>query len=519
MPAAGGNYAFTAQVDASSETADDETKFPGDLTQFFDVSENASNRPLWNIGGDLYLFLVDGVGGFTWQIFVYKSTDGGATWTDVTPGSPQKFEEHASVTLGLQYVNIGAVIYIPQVFRDGSSNQFIRVYRFDTGSLAWLADSPDIQIGVSADSYIPLQVAARANGEIVLISSNFAGAPFVDDSLLVVYNSVTNSFTAANLLGLDVADISASGVDSVGRLHFFCGTWPTQARDTSGTFTAQHYVVNADNSITGPDDIAIVTPFVVPSHDSGNAAWVSIGQPVFYTEDSTPMMAIPIRTNSTTIGLYAAAESTMPTWTLAATITADPGQVFETSSACFMFPMALLPVDFNGQLRLYAFWVSQAGDLWDNPGQSALFHAFLLDGTLSTPLADYSQSAQLMPGSPYPVEISSDASTFVLGVFFPVFDGVDFLGGPDDLAENLLTITLTAETATADCSITIGSPGQRRTVGGGGSNVVSGAGHGAGAEECSPFVNLMAGAMLLEKFDQDECLPVEILAAVGWGNR
>jgi len=424
--------------------------FPAQLTQYFDLSSNASNNPVFVSGANTYIFVVDGIGDFTWQIFIRQSVDFGTTWTDVTPGTP-KYAGSAP-PLGLTYYQIGTVVYIPQIYTRGDSTQWARVYRFDLNTLDWLADSSEVQVGFTSmggnDDFVGFQGAVRGT-EIVCISTNNADPPVSDQNVLLVYDSISNSWASGPtaIFGASVLDISSGGTDSVGRLHFFAGLWPSAARDTSGTFTAQHFIVNADNSLTVRDSIVVVTPFVVPTHDSGNAAWVSIGQPVFYLDGINQRMAVAIRTDSTTIQVFVSPESLMPVWTSVATINAGAGQVFETSSACFMFTASLAPLTIAGVTRLYVFWVSQTGDLWNNPGNSFLYHAYISNSILSAVTQDWTSSAQLMPGAFYPILFSD----VLMGGFFPIFNGVNFLVDFTCLSEYWLTLALSV-TLSADCN-------------------------------------------------------------------
>ena len=458
IPTSQGTFPFTAQVVSLSDTSSLAQVFPPQLTQNFDLSSNASNNPVFLIGGNIFLFTVDAIGDFTWQIFIYMSADGGVTWTNVTPGAA-KFEGFAP-PLGLTYYAIGTVIYIPQIYTQGDGSQWARVYRFDTVALDWLADSLDIQVGFTGgggnDSFVGLQCAVRGS-EIVVITTNNANPVNTFQTVLLVYDTVGNNWTTGptQILGTDVYDICSGGTDSAGHLHFFAGLWPSAARDTSGTFEAQHFVVHADNSVSGPDSIVVVTPYVVPTHDSGNAAWVSVGQPVFYMDGTSRRMAIAIRVDSTTLQVFVAAESDTPAWTAEGTILATGGQVFETSSACFMFTASLMPVVVEGVTRLYVFFVSQE-DGWNSAGSSFLAHAYLQGGMLSASTVDYAPGpSQLMPGPLYPILTAQTLGAATIGGFLPVFDGVNFLVDASCLSEFWLSLGVTGSSDTVDCSIAV----------------------------------------------------------------
>lgn len=401
--------------------------FPGQQNQYFDVSLNASNQPILFLDGVLYLFLVDGTPDFSWQIFIYSSADNGVTWTDITPGTP-KYESSSGVTLGLQYCLVGTTIYIPQVYSSGG-NFYLQVYGFDTVAVDWITDPTPLQIGFP-DDFLAMQAVARGT-DIVIVASNFSNPPDTFQNVMAVFDTTGAAFSSGptQILGAAILDVASAGIDFSGNCHFFGALWPDASRDPSGTFELQHFVIHSDNSVSTPENICTVQPAVFSGHDSGNLAWVPVGQPVFYV-DGPNLIAIPVRTSSTTLRIFTGQQNIdAQMWTGSPTITAGAGQVFETSNISAMFVATLMPVTTTDSMQyLYMFWVSQSGDNWDNPGASSLSHAYLNSGVFSPTTVDYSQSAQLMPGPLYLVLLPYSGPNAEVGGLLPILDGANEFG-------------------------------------------------------------------------------------------
>lgn len=400
--------------------------FPSQQTPYIPWSSGgANNQPLIVISGKMYLFLVDGQLGETYQIFIYKSIDDGVTWTDVTPSSPHKFENGAvpgSGGSGLQYVLISGVVYCVQVDSTaipGGGSQVLTIFRFDTSTELWLSDVTPSNAAWPAGDFWSINVLAVARGaEVVIVTSAFVDTGSTSTSYpvdMAIYDTGSAAWTMqpATISGLTMYMAASMGIDSVGHIHVFGGTLPLSFNPSTDTYTADHFVIEPGNTVTGLDTLATVTPLVIAS-DNGDGTWATIGQPVFYSDLTTHYIAIPIRVDGSDLKVFRGVEADAPTWTTAATITASAGQVFEpflSSQGNWMFAAALLPVPIGGGATdLHVFWGAEDSGIWGGSGTSTVNWGYLPSGggaiTGLTALQTFT-GAQIIPSGPWPVYLSS----------------------------------------------------------------------------------------------------------------
>lgn len=408
---------------------------PAQLPQRFAENDNFSTRPVYTHNGNWFQFLPDEVGSFasgggTSQIFIYKSTDLGATWASVTPVAPQKF----SGPVGDIFVQSGTVVYTPILNLGG----FWKMFGFDLATESWIADGPNTSPAVPiAATNEGMQSATRADGTIVIVTGVFgANGSYPDHApVMMVYDPGSATWTLEPTevsAALAFSQVVAGGLDSVNHAHFFAVLWPGGAFG-SGSATLQHFVILPDNSIVGPN---LAYTFVnIPDKFF---PWIDVGEPSFYL-DVTPNTRkitlavgtrdnqLPFTGNIVGLILLTAAESDTPAWSTVSVPTAEnfADVTLANSQVAATFVASLLPIQFSSQTTLEIFWTSNGEALapglnpWDNYAR----HISYTDGVFSAVTTEFSSlGTKIMPGPFYPVLLSNSGSVAEIGGLVPTID-------------------------------------------------------------------------------------------------
>jgi hypothetical protein len=408
---------------------------PAQLPQHFAENDNFSTQPVYTYNGNWFQFLPDEVGsiasgGGTSQIFIYKSTDLGVTWVDITPVAPQKF----TGPVGDIFVKSGTVVYSP-ILNGGA---FWKMFGFDLATEAWIADGPNTSPGVPiAATDEGMQSATRADGTIVIVTGVFGGNGDYPDHapVMMVYDPASASWTLEPTevsAALAFSQVAAGGIDSVNHAHFFAVLWSGGAFG-SGSATLQHFVVLPDNSIVGP---ALAYTFVnIPDKFF---PWIDVGEPAFYLDvtPNTRTITLPVGTrdnqspftgNIVGLILLTAVESDTPIWS---TVNVPTGENFAdvtlaNSQVAADFVASLLPIQFGSQTTLEIFWTSNGQAIaaglspWDNYAR----HVSYTDGAFSAVTTEFSSlGTKVMPGPFYPVLLSNSGGVAQVGGLVPTID-------------------------------------------------------------------------------------------------
>lgn len=403
---------------------------PSQQAQHFLEDDSGNTQLVYLYNGAIYIFSADEVGslasgGSTSQWFIFKSADNGATWNNITPAMPAKF-----ATARGQCVSRSG----NQIFITAYAASRWHLYGFDLPTETWIADSPTTNI-IAIGGNQGIQSATRANGQIVFAFGENGQAN--NPVYCMVYDPGAVAWTVqpTAIAALSFSQMAGGGIDSVNHAHFFAVQWDGGALG-SGNATLQHFVVQTDDSITGPN-----LAYTFTGRPDQFLPWGDISEPVFYLDvtPATRKIAIAIGTrpnvspftgNITGLILRIATESDTPVWS---TVTVPTGENFSqvtlaNSQVTAMFVSSLLPIQFSGQTQLHIFWSSngQAIQAVGVPWNNFLRHMDYADGVFSGITTEFSETNETMPGSLYPLLISNVAGTAQVGGFFPTIDYLTF---------------------------------------------------------------------------------------------
>ncbi len=397
----------------------------------FDENDFFSTQPVYLFGGALYKFMGDGVGnlasgGGTEQIFIQKSTDSGATWTDITPVAPQKIEGRRSQV----FVRSGNKVYCSFVTTAVAPCPW-QWFIFDLVTEAWLSDSSTIDQGAysAPDNEIGWGTAVRSTGDIVVA---WAGSSSTLDATVGVYTPGGDSWAnLGQVAGLAKAQICGGCIDSADRAHFLAVAW-SGATFGQGTATLLHFTVDAANVISAVDLVYTFTAKPDPFFP-----WIDCGVPVNYLDVvpavrkiafplCTRVNAAPFLGNITGITLFIADEAAVPVWSQ---VVVNTGENFsqvtlDTSEVAAMAVATLLPVQFTGETQLHLFWTSTGfafsslGDTWPN----FMRHMAYTNGLFSAITTEYSEISERLMGAVYPIIVSNSGTAAVIGGHTPTID-------------------------------------------------------------------------------------------------
>jgi hypothetical protein len=404
----------------------------------FDENDFFSTQPLYLFGGAIYKFMGDGVGNFisgggTEQIFIQKSTDGGVTWSDVTPVSPVKTEGRRAQV----FVRSGDKVYCSFVTTNVAPCPW-KWFIFDLPTETWDPDSATIDQGTytGLDSNIGWGAAVRANGDIVMA---WGGSSSTLDTTVAVYTPGTDSWAnLGQVSGLAKAQMCGGCLDSTGLVHFLAVAW-SGATFGQGTASLVHFTVSALNAISAVD-----TVYTFPAKPDPFFPWIDVGVPVAYLDaaTATQMIAFPLCTrenvapflgNITGITLFLATEAAVPVWTQ---VVVDTGENFtqvtlDTSEVCAMAVVTLLPVVFTGETQLHIFWTS-TGFAFSSLGQdwpNFMRHMDYTNGVFSAITTEYSEVSERIMGAVYPIIVSQTGTSATIGGHTATIDQSLFFSG------------------------------------------------------------------------------------------
>lgn len=422
---------------------------PSQQAQHFDENANGSTQFAYLYNSAIYLFSQDvvgsgGSGGSTSQFFVYKSTDNGANWSDITPGSPTKIGS----SQGQMVVRSGDKVYLTNITNTGGRS--LGFFVFDLATEAWDANAAIVTISATTIANSGLQCCSRSSDGAILVAYSRLSTLEV---LTAVYLPLSDTWTVAPtaVTGVDVAQVTSAGVDSRGVAHFFACQWSGVSYG-SGSATLRHWTVATDDTISASD-----LAYTFANIPDKSFPWNDAGEPVFYL-DGSQKITLPIGTRDNAspftgniVGaiLLTAVEADVPIWS---TVSIPTGENFAdvtlaNSQVTAMFVLSLLPIEFDSETQLHIFWTSNGqaiagvGDDWNN----YLRRISYTDSVFSAVTTEYSTVGETMPGSLYPLLISNDGTTALVGGFFPTIDYLLFTSGAtkyDSLALWWLSFTV-----------------------------------------------------------------------------
>jgi hypothetical protein len=404
---------------------------------FFDESRGIGTDVLIVHSGILYAFLDNGVGasgplpGGTYQFFIHKSTDGGLSWSDITPALPVVLA--CGGVNSTQFQNIvkgGAGIVYVLTNPSGDTTKFVWS-RFDLAGEVWLADSPALTA-----AGIPIeQVSYRALDNSIVCAQHSNNDSFL---YISVYSITSNTWTLSNQLASGTVDRFspfAMCVDSVGHAHIICGQ-----SDLGLTVNLFDVTVLADNSNLAPQSIA-AGQFTDPINGGGGRVDISALRDYLDVATATQKIGFlqvqrsaSTITANTTLILWTANEADVPGWSSVTVPTAEASDVrlANTFTSATKGPIpALLPIEGTVLTTLYIFWTADGSQI-ATPGQPWNNYMRWLtstDGgaTFSAITTDYeSLATELVPGPLYPVIVIQGGDVYSIGVFFPVIDEAIF---------------------------------------------------------------------------------------------